>query len=72
MTNLRAIGLLILALSLSSCKTPVFSECNYRVKPEVSLCSEEDKITECKTGVLPSAYFIQLDAITASVNCNYK
>ena len=72
MTNLRAIGLLILALSLSSCKTPAFSECNYRVKPEVSLCSEEDKITECKTGVLPSAYFIQLDAITASVNCKYK
>lgn len=72
MTNLRATGLLILALSLSSCKTPVFSECNYRVKPELSLCSMEDKITECKTGVLPSAYFIQLDAITASVNCNYK
>ena len=36
------------------------------------MCSEEDKITECKAGVLPSAYFIQLDAVTASVNCKYK
>lgn len=72
MSNLRVIGLLILALSLSSCKTPVFSECNYNLRPELSMCSEEDKITECKAGVLPSAYFIQLDAITASVNCKYK
>jgi len=72
MSNLRVIGLLILALSLSSCKTPVFSECNYKVRPELSICSEEYKITECKTGVLPSAYFIQLDVVTASVNCKYK
>ena len=72
MSNLRVTGLLILALSLSSCKTPVFSECNYKVRPELSMCLEEDKITECKAGVLPSAYFIQLDAVTVSVNCKYK